>query len=52
MSVTSRATPSGNVSWRAKAFFEGRVIAQRSFGRRVDAKRWESDQLAKLNAGS
>ena len=52
MSVTRRALPSGNVTWRAKVFFEGRVIAQRSFGRRVDAKRWEADQLAKLDAGS
>jgi integrase len=40
------------VTWRAKVFFEGRVIAQRSFGRRVGAKRWEADQLAKLDAGS
>ncbi len=52
MSVTRRALPSGNVTWRAKVFFEGRVIAQRSFGRRVDARRWEADQLAKLDAGS
>ncbi|MCR6688112.1 site-specific integrase [Cellulomonas sp.] len=52
MSVTRRAHPTGNVTWRAKVFFEGRVIAQRSFGRRVDAKRWEADQLAKLDAGS
>lgn len=52
MSVTRRALPSGNVTWRAKVFFEGRVIAQRSFGRRVHAKRWEADQLAKLDAGS
>lgn len=52
MSVTRRAHPTGNVTWRAKVFFEGRVIAQRSFERRVDAKRWEADQLAKLDAGS
>ena len=52
MSVTRREHPTGNVTWRAKVFFEGRVIAQRSFGRRVDAKRWEADQLAKLDAGS
>lgn len=52
MSVTKRLHPTGNVTWRAKVFFEGRVIAQRSFGRRVDAKRWEADQLAKLDAGS
>lgn len=52
MSVTRRAHPTGNVTWRAKVFFEGRVIAQRLFGRRVDAKRWEADQLAKLDAGS
>lgn len=52
MSVTRRAHPTGNVTWRAKVFYEGRVIAQRSFGRRVDAKRWEADQLAKLDAGS
>ena len=41
MSVTKRVLPSGTVTWRAKVFFEGRVIAQRSFSRRVDAKRWE-----------
>jgi len=52
MSVTRRALATGNVSWRAKVFFEGRVIAQRSFGRQVDAKRWEADQLAKLDAGT
>jgi hypothetical protein len=40
------------VTWRAKVFFERRVIAQKSFTRRVDAKRWEADQLAKLDAGS
>ncbi|GEA84820.1 tyrosine-type recombinase/integrase [Cellulomonas gelida] len=52
MSVTRRAYPTGNVTWRAKVFFEGRVNAQRSLGRRVDAKRWEADQLAELDAGS
>ena len=46
MSVTRRAHPTGNVTWRAKVLFECRVIAQRSFGRRVDAKRWEADQKA------
>ena len=51
MSVTKRLHPSGNVTWRAKVLFEGRVIAQRSFARRVDAKRWEADELAKLDAG-
>ncbi len=52
MSVTRRQHPTGKVTWRAKVFFEGWVIAQRSFERRVDAKRWEADQLAKLDAGS
>jgi len=52
MSVTKRVLPSGTVTWRAKVFFERRVIAQKSFTRRVDAKRWEADQLAKLDAGA
>lgn len=52
MSVTKRVLPSGSVTWRAKVFFERRVIAQKSFTRRVDAKRWEADQLAKLASGA
>ena len=52
MSVTKRVLPSGSVTWRAKVFFERRVIAQKSFTRRVDAKRWEADQLTKLASGA
>ena len=52
MSVTRRTLPSGNVSWRAKVFWAQRVVAQQSFERRTDAKRWEADQLAKLASGS
>ena len=52
MSVTKRVLPSGTVTWRAKVFFEHRVIAEKSFARRVDAKRWEADQLAKLQSGA
>jgi len=52
MSVTKRVLPSGTVTWRAKVFFERRVIAQKSFPRRVDAKRWEADQLSKLQSGT
>ena len=52
MSVTTRPHPTGNVTWRATVFVEVRVIAQRSFGRRRDAKRWEADQLATLDACS
>jgi len=52
MSVTKRVLPSGTVAWRAKVFFERRVIAQKSFPRRVDAKRWEADQLTKLQSGA
>lgn len=51
MSVTRRTLPSGNVSWRAKVFWAQRVVAQASFDRRADAKRWEADQLAKLQTG-
>ena len=52
MSVTKRVLPSGTVTWRAKVFFERRVIAQKSFPRRVDARRWEADQLSKLQSGA
>src|SRR5665647_1022393 len=52
MSVTKRVLPSGTVTWRAKVFFEHRVIAQKSFPRRVDAKRWEADHLSKLQSGT
>ena len=52
MSVTKRVLPSGTVTWRAKVFFERRVIAQKSFPRRVDARRWEADQLSKLQSGT
>ena len=52
MSVTKRVLPSGMVTWRAKVFFKHRVIAEKSFTRRVDAKRWEADQLAKLQSGA
>src|SRR5665648_1282913 len=52
MSVTKRVLPSGTVTWRAKVFFERRVIAQKSYPRRVDAKRWEADQLSKLQSGT
>ena len=51
MSVTRRTLASGNVSWRAKVFWAQRVVAQQSFERRADAKRWEADQLAKLASG-
>ena len=51
MSVTRRTLASGNVSWRAKVFWAQRVVAQQSFERRTDAKRWEADQLAKLASG-
>src|SRR5665648_1083944 len=52
MSVTKRVPPSGTVTWRAKVFFERRVVAQKSFPRRVDARRWEADQLSKLQSGT
>ena len=51
MSVTRRTLPSGDVSWRARVFWQPRVVAQQSFDRRSDAKRWEADQLAKLASG-
>ena len=51
MSVTRRTLPSGKVSWRAKVFWQQRVVAQQSFDRRSDAKRWEADQLSKLRSG-
>lgn len=51
MSVTKRVLASGKVSWRAKVFWQQRVVAQASFDRRADAKRWEADQLSKLQAG-
>lgn len=40
------------MTWRAKAFFEHRVIAEKSFARKTDAKRWEADQLVKLQSGT
>ena len=43
MSVTKRTLPSGTVTWRAKVFFERRVIAEKSFTRRSEARRWEAD---------
>jgi len=52
MSVTRRTLPSGTVTWRAKVFFEHRVIAEKSFQRKTDAKRWEADQLVKLQSGT
>ncbi|RHA40993.1 tyrosine-type recombinase/integrase, partial [Cellulomonas rhizosphaerae] len=52
MSVTRRALPSGRVTWRANVFFEHRVIADKSFQRKTDAKRWEADQLVKLQSGA
>ncbi len=52
MSVTCRQLPTGTVTWRAKVFFEHRVIAEMSFARRGDARRWEEDQLAKLRNGT
>lgn len=51
MSITRRTLASGNVSWPAKVFWAQRVVAQQSFERRTDAKRWEADQLAKLASG-
>jgi len=52
MSVTRRALPSGKITWRAKVFFEHRVIAERSFRRKTDARDWEADQLVKLRTGA
>ncbi|GEL98343.1 site-specific integrase [Cellulomonas terrae] len=52
MSVTRRTLPSGTVTWRAKVFFEHRVIAEKSFQRKTDARRWEADQLVKLQRGT
>lgn len=50
MSVTRRTLASGKVSWRAKVFWQQRVVAKRSFDR-ADAKRWKADQLSKLRTG-
>ena len=52
MSVTWRTLPSGTVTCRAKVFFEHRVIAEKSFQRKTDAKRWDADQLVKLQSGA
>ena len=52
MSITRRTLPSGKPSWRVKVFWQQRVVAQQSFERRSDAKRWEADQLTKLRAGT
>lgn len=51
MSITRRTLASGKVSWRAKVFWQQRVVAQRSFERRSEAKGWEADQLTKLRSG-
>lgn len=51
MAISRRTLPSGMVSWRVKLFWEQRVMAQKSFDRLADAKRWEADQAAKLRAG-
>ncbi|WP_149203844.1 tyrosine-type recombinase/integrase [Actinotalea subterranea] len=51
MSVEKRSLPSGRVVWRARVYFQHRVITEKSFERKTDAKRWETDQLAKLKTG-
>ncbi|HEY8717006.1 tyrosine-type recombinase/integrase [Pengzhenrongella sp.] len=51
MAISRRTLSSGQVSWRVKIFSEQRVIAQKSFHRLSDAKRWQADQTSKLRAG-
>ncbi|WP_308121798.1 tyrosine-type recombinase/integrase [Actinotalea ferrariae] len=43
---------SGSVQWRARVYFKGRIVAQRSFDRRTDARQWEADQIARLREGT
>jgi len=52
MAVVRRVLDSGSVVWRARVYFKGRIVTQRSFERRVDAKQWEADQIAKLREGT
>jgi len=51
MAITRRVTDNGAIVWRAKVFFQARVVAERTFEKKADAKRWEADQRSKLQTG-
>ena len=40
-----------NGKWRAKVTFRGAIVADRTFDRRADAARWETEQKRLLQAG-
>lgn len=51
MAITKRKLPSGTTAWRVRVYLNQRVVAEQSFSRLSEARRWEADQESKLRAG-
>ena len=44
MAITKRKLPSGTTAWRVRVYLNQRVVAEQSFSRLAEARRWEADQ--------